>query len=113
MNSIFCRISDLKSMVKSYDNSMFLTQEYEPIKKVETYFDFDKERPAVNHPVIVFEKDLGHLFTCTQKHHLLKVPRSQYLPILNRNGSYSMKQACKLFIENQNPSLKESRTSEY
>ena len=99
MNSIVCKLADLKAMVKNYENSMFLSREYEAVKKTETYYDFDREKPAVNQPIIVFEKNLGHLFTCSNKYQLLKVPREEFVPILNRTGSYSTKQACKTYLE--------------
>lgn len=52
----------------------------------------------VGSPVNVFEKDLGHLFTCSKRYTLFKVPRDEYIPILTKNGSYSLREACKKLI---------------
>lgn len=51
----------------------------------------------MNQPVMKFEKDLGYLFTCTKQNALLKVHRNEYIPILERSGTYSMREACKAF----------------
>lgn len=45
--------------------------------------------------VFVFEKDIGHLFTCSRNYHLLKVNNSEFIPILTKTAEYSLKEACK------------------
>lgn len=52
----------------------------------------------VGSPVFVFEKEMGHLFTCSSKYNLLKVPREEYIPVLTKSGSYSMQEGCKKLI---------------
>lgn len=42
VNSVVCRLGKLRTMVKDYENSMFLTQEYRPIKSAENYYDFER-----------------------------------------------------------------------
>lgn len=40
MNSIVCGLNELKEMTKDYQNSMFLSLEYNCYKKNENYYDF-------------------------------------------------------------------------
>lgn len=40
MNSVICGLQELKNITRDYSNSMFLSQEYNPYKKNENYYDF-------------------------------------------------------------------------
>lgn len=72
-------------MIKNYENSMFLSQEFRTIERCENYFNYEKKRPQMNEPLIIFEKDIGHIMRCSQRCRLMRVSRDNFIPIISKN----------------------------
>lgn len=54
---------------------MFLSKQFRPIKNAENYYNFELERPEIRTDVISFEKDIQHLFSCSDNYKIVKVPK--------------------------------------
>lgn len=83
MNSMVYSLDELPNLVKKFDSELQLGGLYRAYEIKENVYDFKQMKPLLNEKCWAFEKDIKDTICCAEKPFVLKVDRSEFIPIVS------------------------------